>query len=118
MLPLIGVKAITARDVDRTVAHCAGGGSYLPNPPSNQQQSGRASRILRPSAFPAGAGLTCDTTKVEGARSVVPAYEIGTCKLDKKDSGKPSTEKQNCVLICKKQADGAWRAAVDIDNTN
>ena len=96
-------KAMTARDVDKTVSFYADGlRKYW-------------AHLL---ALP-GAGLTCDTTRVEVARSGELAYETGTCELTTKDlKGKSATEKQKYVVVWKKQAHGLWKAVVDIDNTD
>ena len=64
-----------------------------------------------------GSGLTFATTGVEVARSGDMAYEYGTydfAKADKK--GNVIDEKGKYVLVWKKQADGSWKVAADIDN--
>jgi uncharacterized protein (TIGR02246 family) len=64
-----------------------------------------------------GPGLTFATTGVEVARASDMAYEYGTYDFGTKDKkGKIIDEKGKYVVVWKKQADGSWKAAVDIDN--
>jgi uncharacterized protein (TIGR02246 family) len=64
-----------------------------------------------------GPGLTFATTAVEVARSGDLAYEYGTYDFATKDkNGKITDEKGKYVVVWKKQADGSWKVAVDIDN--
>jgi uncharacterized protein (TIGR02246 family) len=64
-----------------------------------------------------GPGLTFATTGVEVARSGDIAYEYGTYDLATKDAkGRAHDEKGKYLVAWKKQADGSWKAVVDIDN--
>ncbi|MGB8838184.1 MAG: DUF4440 domain-containing protein, partial [Candidatus Acidiferrales bacterium] len=66
-----------------------------------------------------GPGLSWQTTSVEVARSGDLAYETGTyvfSTIDKK--GKTQEQKGKYVVVWKKQTDGAWKVAVDTDNTD
>ncbi|HEY7826140.1 MAG TPA: SgcJ/EcaC family oxidoreductase [Candidatus Acidoferrales bacterium] len=66
-----------------------------------------------------GPGLSFATTGLEVASSGDLAYEYGTYELVTLDKKKKATdEKGKYVVIWKKQADGNWKAAVDIDNTD
>src|SRR5580704_3183113 len=97
-------KAITARDVDKTVSFYADDGSYLPNrQPIINGKDGLRKYWAQLLALP-GPGLTCDTTRVEVARSGELAYETGTCELTTKDlKGRSTTEKQKYVVVWKKR---------------
>jgi ketosteroid isomerase-like protein len=112
-------KAMTARDVDKTISFYADGGSYFPNRQAIiDSKDGLRKYWAQLLALP-GPGLTCDTTRVEVARSGELAYETGTCELTTKDlKGKSTTEKQKYVVVWKKQKGGSWKAVVDIDNTD
>lgn len=64
-----------------------------------------------------GPGLTFATTGVEVARSGDIAYEFGTYDLATQDSkGRITDEKGKYLTVWKKQADGSWKVAADIDN--
>jgi uncharacterized protein (TIGR02246 family) len=64
-----------------------------------------------------GPGLTFATTGVEVARSGELAYEYGTYDFATRDKkGEITDEKGKYVTVWKKQADGSWKVAADIDN--
>jgi uncharacterized protein (TIGR02246 family) len=64
-----------------------------------------------------GPGLTFATTGVEVAHAGDMAYEYGTYDFATKDKkGKIIDEKGKYVVVWKKQADGSWKVAADIDN--
>jgi uncharacterized protein (TIGR02246 family) len=58
-------------------------------------------------------------TKIEVAQSADLAYEIGTFDLTVADqTGKSSASRGKYVIVWKKQANGEWKAAADIFNTD
>jgi len=64
-----------------------------------------------------GPGLTFATTGVEVARSGDLAYEYGTYDFATQNKkGKITDLKGKYVVVWKKQADGSWKVAADIDN--
>jgi uncharacterized protein (TIGR02246 family) len=66
-----------------------------------------------------GPGLSFQTALVVVARSGDLAYETGSYDFvttDKK--GKTNDEKGKYIVAWKKQSDGTWKAAVDMDNTD
>jgi|SRR5215469_12581367 len=64
-----------------------------------------------------GPGLSFVTTGVEVARSGDLAYEYGTYDFATQDkNGKVNDEKGKYITIWKKQPDGSWKVAADIDN--
>ena len=66
-----------------------------------------------------GPGLSFQTVSVEVARSGDIACETGSYDFvttDKK--GKTNDEKGKYIVAWKKQSDGTWKAAVDMDNTD
>lgn len=112
-------KAMTARDVQKTISFYAEDGSYFPNRHPLIRSRDELRKFWAQLFAMPGPGFTCDTTRVEVARSGDLAYETGTCELTTTGSnGKLRTEKQKYVVVWKKQNDGAWKAAVDIDNTD
>ena len=112
-------KAMSARDVDKTISFYAEDSSYLPNRhPVIKKKDELREFWVQLFAQP-GPGFQCDTTRVEVARSGELAYETGTCELTTNDATwKPRTERQKYLVVWKKQSDASWKAAVDIDNTD
>jgi uncharacterized protein (TIGR02246 family) len=61
--------------------------------------------------------LTWKTTAVHVAQSGDIAYEYGAYSLATNDKqGRITTQPGKYVLVWKKQADGSWKVAIDIDN--
>lgn len=60
--------------------------------------------------------ITWKTTKVDVARSGELGYELGTWEMTHTDMAtkKPATTSGEFVTVWKKQADGSWKAAVDV----
>jgi ketosteroid isomerase-like protein len=111
-------KSAAAKDVDATVGYYSDDASLLaPNAPiASDKQSIRASwaSLLGPDA-----SLTWQATKVEVARSSDLAYVMGTYQLTMKDpQGRPANDTGKFAEVWKKQADGNWKAAVDIFNSD
>jgi uncharacterized protein (TIGR02246 family) len=111
-------KAAAARDVDGTVSYYSDDASLLaPNAPiASDKQSIRAAwaGLLTPDT-----SLSWQATKVEVARSGDLAYLIGTYQLTTKDAqGKPVSDNGKFVEVWKKQADGKWKVAADIFNSD
>ena len=66
-----------------------------------------------------GFSLRFGPTKIEVARSADLAYEIGTFELTLSDqTGKSAASRGKYVVVWKKQANGEWKAAADIFNTD
>lgn len=111
-------KAAQARDLDKAVSFYA----------DNAIQFGDRGPLVRGKknirkgweqmlALP-GPGLTFETTGVDVSRSDDMAWEQGTydfATADKK--GKVTDVKGKYLVVWKKQADGSWKVAADIDNT-
>jgi uncharacterized protein (TIGR02246 family) len=112
-------QASAAKDVDKTVAFYGDGAVVMsPKAPavhgSENIRKGWAEGFATP-----GPGLSWRTTAVEVARSGDLAYENGTYDfVTTGKNGKTSDEKGKYLVIWKKQADGAWKVAVDMDNTD
>jgi ketosteroid isomerase-like protein len=111
-------KSAAAKDVDATVGYYSDDASLLaPNTPiASDKRSIRASwtALLGPDA-----SLTWQATKVEVARSSDLAYVMGTYQLTMNDpQGRPANDTGKFVEVWKKQADGNWKTAVDIFNSD
>ena len=66
-----------------------------------------------------GFSIRFGPTKIEVARSADLAYEIGTFELALSDqTGKSAASRGKYVVAWKKQANGEWKAAADIFNTD
>lgn len=66
-----------------------------------------------------GYSLRFRPTKIEVARSGDLAYEIGTFDLTMADeTGKSAASRGKYVVAWRKQANGEWKAAADIFNTD
>jgi uncharacterized protein (TIGR02246 family) len=110
-------KAAQAKNVDKAVSFYANDAmQFADKGPlvtgKDNIRTGWEQMLARP-----GPGLTFATTGVEVARSGDMAYEYGIydfATTDKK--GEIVDEKGKYVAMWKKQADGSWKVAADIDN--
>lgn len=111
-------KAAASKDVDATIAYYSDDASLLPPnaPMASDKTSIRAAwaGLLGPDT-----SLSWQATKVEAARSGDLGYVMGTYEMESKDAqGKAESDRGKFVEIWKKQADGNWKAAVDIFNSD
>jgi uncharacterized protein (TIGR02246 family) len=110
-------QASTAKDLDKTVSFYADDALQFPEKaPAAKGKENIRKNWAQLLAAP-GPGLSFQTATVEIARSGELAYETGAYNFittDKK--GKSTDEKGKYVVVWKKQTDGSWKAAVDIDN--
>jgi uncharacterized protein (TIGR02246 family) len=111
-------RAAEARDLDKAVAYYADDAVEFVDKGAllKGKDSIRTSwqQLLAPSA----PSLTFSTSFVEVARSGDLAYEYGTYDfVTPGKKGKTNDEKGKYVVVWKKQSNGAWKVAVDIDNT-
>lgn len=110
-------KASLARDLDKGVSFFTEDAIVMsPHSPmvkgKENIRKGWEQMLAQP-----GPGLSFTMSGVEVARSGDLAYEYGTYSFATKDKkGKTTEEKGKYVVVWKKQADGSWKAAVDIDN--
>jgi uncharacterized protein (TIGR02246 family) len=112
-------KTAQARDLDGTLSYYSDDAVVLPgNAPIVQGKD--AIRALWTSLLSPDISLSWQATKVDVARSGELAYLIGTYTLTAKDAqGKPATDHGKLVEIFKKRAaDGAWKVAVDMYNSD
>ena len=112
-------QASAAKDVDKAVSFYTDDAEQMSpkGPPVRGKENirkGWAGMLATP-----GPGLSFQTTSVEVARSGDIAYETGTYDFATTDkNGKTQEEKGKYVVIWKKQSDGSWKAAVDMDNSD
>lgn len=111
-------KAAASEDVDATVAFYSDDASLLP--PNAPMASDKASiRAAWAGLLGPDTSLNWQATKVEAARSGDLGYVMGTYEMESKDaSGKAESDRGKFVEVWKKQADGNWKAAVDIFNSD
>lgn len=112
-------RATQAKNLDEAVSFYAEDGSYDPQgAPAVTGKDAIRKAWQQLFALP-GPGLSFTPTKIEVAESGDLAYEAGTYELSLNDTnGKPKTTMGKYVVVWKKQADGEWKAAEDIANTD
>jgi len=111
-------KAASAKDVESTLSYYADDAVLMP--PNAPVAAGAAIRGYWKSML-ASPGFTggWKATRAEVARSGDLAYLAGTYDLTVNDSsGKPVNDRGKYVAVWRKQADGKWKASVDIFNTD
>jgi uncharacterized protein (TIGR02246 family) len=110
-------KAAQAKDVNKAVSFYADDAmQFVDKGPlvtgKENIRTGWEQMLARP-----GPGLTFATTGVEVARSGDMAYEYGIYDFATEDKkGKIIDEKGKYLVVWKKQAEGSWKVAADIDN--
>lgn len=111
--------AAGAKDLDKTVSYYSDDAIVLPpNAPSATTREAIRSAWQELLTSP-GAATSWKATKVEVAKSGDLACVSGTYEDTMTDaSGKPAKDHGKYVEIFKKQADGTWKAIVDIWNSD
>jgi ketosteroid isomerase-like protein len=112
-------KVAAAKDLEKTLSYYADDASMFP--PNMPIVTGSDARREAWTALFAPAELVFSNaaTKVEAARSADLAYETGTFEESFNDaSGKAEHVVGKYVVVWKKQANGQWKAIVDIFNTD
>ena len=112
-------NAASAKDLDKMLSSYADDAIVLqPNGPMlNSKDAVRKiwKEVLTAPGFSGG----WKATKVEVAKSGEIGYVSGTWEFTMNDaSGKPATDRGKFVEVVKKQADGTWKCAVDIWNSD
>lgn len=112
-------KAMSGRDTTAAVAVVEPSGSMLaPNAPIATGPEAIRALITGFYSMP-GMSIHWQATKVEAARSGDLAYSSGTYELGFMDpKGKPLTDHGKYVTVWRKQADGSWKVAMDIFNSD
>lgn len=111
-------KAAQAKDLDKSVAPYAEDSAYFVDKGALVKGKNSIRLVWKDLLATPGETLSWATGFVEVARSGDIAYEYGTyTTVSEQKKGKPKEEKGKYVAIWKKQKDGSWKVAVDIDNT-
>jgi len=110
-------KAAGAKDVEKTLSFYAEDASVLPAHAPIATGKDQIRKFWAALMASPGYALGWSATKVEASKSGDVAYEVGTYELTLNDpKGKPAMGRGKYVVVWKKQADGAWKAAEDIFN--
>jgi len=112
-------KVAAGKDLEKTLSYYADEASMFP--PNAPIATGADARRKTWTALfsPTELVFSNAATKVEAARSGDLAYETGTFEESFKDAGgQPVRVTGKYVVVWKKQANGQWKAAVDIFNTD
>ena len=112
-------KAVEAKQLDAAVACYADDAlAMFANAPMLTTKDAIRKAFGEYFAMP-GLAMKWQATKVEAARSGDFGYVAGTYEMTVNDSnGKPITDHGKYATVYKKQADGSWKAVVDISNTD
>ena len=110
-------KAVEAKQLETAMAFFANDAiQMVPNAPMLDTRESIRKSFGGLLATP-GIGLKFQPTKVEAARSGDFGYTVGTYEMTMSDAkGNPVIERGKYATFWKKQADGTWKAVVDISN--
>src|ERR1043166_9033250 len=112
-------KAAESRDVDKLVSFYADDAVVLPAHAAIATNKDAIRKIFQRLLSIPGVALSWKPTKVTAAGSGDLAYSSGTYEMSAPDdTGKPSNDHGKYAAIWKKQADGSWKVALDIWNTD
>jgi uncharacterized protein (TIGR02246 family) len=110
--------AAAAKDLDKTVSYYAADALLLP-PNAAAATTKEAIRTAWKQEIEGAVSGSWKATKVDVAKSGDLAYITGTYEFVSKDeSGKQSTDHGKYLEVFRKQADGSWKATVDIWNSD
>ena len=111
--------AAGAKDLEKTIAFYSGDAIVLPtNAPAATTKEAIRNTWKDLLASP-GLAISWKTTKVEVAKSGDIAYTTGTYELTMNDaSGKPANDRGKYLEVWEKQADGNWKCAADMWNSD
>ena len=112
-------KAVEAKQLDAAVANYADDAVALfVNAPMLTTKEAIRKAFGEMMAMP-GVAMKWQVTKVEAARSGDFGYTVGTYEMKMDDAkGNPIADHGKYTTVWKKQADGSWKAVVDISNTD
>lgn len=113
------LKAAQAKDVEGWVSIWADGASVLP--PNTPIATGKEAirQVWSELMAKPGFAVSWQPTQVEVSRAGDLAYSLGTYELTLNDAeGNPVSERGKYVTVWKKQADGTWKAVVNIFNAD
>ena len=112
-------KVAEANQVDEHLAYFLDDAVVLgPNEPMATGKEAIREMVGGMFAMP-GFSVKWQLTKVEAARSGDFGYSMGTYELSMNDpKGRPMADRGKYVTVWKKQADGSWKVAVDMFNSD
>lgn len=111
-------KAAQARDLDKAASYYAEDAVFLVDKGALVKGKNSIRMVWKDILAPTAPVLSFTTSFVEVARSGDIGYEYGMAEFTTTNKkGKPTVEKAKYATVWKKQADGSWKAVVDIDNT-
>jgi uncharacterized protein (TIGR02246 family) len=112
-------KAAESRDVDKLVSFYADDAVVLPAHAASATTKDSIRNIFQRLLSIPGVALSWKPTNVTVAGSGDLAYSTGTYEMSAPDdAGKTSNDHGKYAAIWKKQADGRWKVALDIRNTD
>jgi len=112
-------KAAESRDLDKLVSFYADDAVVLPAHAAIATTKDSIRKIFQRLLSIPGVALSWKPTNVTVAGSGDLAYSTGTYEMSAPDdTGKPSNDHGKYAAIWKKQADGSWKVALDIWNTD
>ncbi|HUU12910.1 MAG TPA: SgcJ/EcaC family oxidoreductase [Terriglobia bacterium] len=112
-------KVTTAKDVEGFVGFYTDDAMLFP--PNASMVTGKEAIRKWATEMMANPGFAMgwQVTKAEAARSSDLGYTIGTYELTLHDpKGKPVSDRGKYLTVWKKQADGTWKVAADISNSD
>jgi len=112
-------KAAAAKDVERTIAYYSDDAVVLPpnGPSATTKEAIR--KLWQDLLASPGFALSWKPTRVEASKSGDMAHVSGTYEFSINDaSGKPFNDRGKYLEVWKKQADGNWKCAADMWNSD
>ena len=111
--------AAGSKDLEKTISFYSGDAIVLPTNAPAATTKDAIRNTWRDLLASPGLAISWKTTKVEVSKSSDIAYTTGTYELAMNDaSGKPINDRGKYVEVWKKQAEGKWKVAVDIWNSD
>ena len=111
--------AAGSKDLEKTISFYSEDAIVLPTNAPAATTKDAIRNTWRDLLASPGLAISWKTTKVEVAKSGDIAYTTGTYELAMNDaSGKPINDRGKYVEVWKKQADGKWKVAIDIWNSD
>jgi uncharacterized protein (TIGR02246 family) len=114
------VRDIATKDVEKFASYYADDATVLmPNTPLIAGKD-KVKAALKPMLADPNFALTFQPTRIEPSRGGDLVYAIGTYAMTVSDAidKTPVTDKGKYVTIYRKQADGSWKAVVDMINSD
>ena len=112
-------KAAAAKDVEQTIAYYSNDAIVLPPNATSAATKEAIRNVWRDMLASSGLVITWKPTRVEASKSGDMAHVSGTYEFSINDaSGKPFNDRGKYLEVWKKQADGNWKCAADMWNSD